>query len=214
MPVLQLSPLADTIVFNKVRSKFGGKVRFVVSGGAPLGAAAEEFLHISLCCPVLQVGVVSLAVLLYTVHERYIGQPSFAIYIACLLYYLRMVLRDMLAGVSVWPVPAESSDKASFLVSGGVPSSSLHRNSYTGPCTRPIVQVAYTLVCGLCCLVLAGWEREPASLPDPATMMAALTICKTTLTGDSNLEEGNISAMVCLKTCVSIAVACTPVLTM
>jgi long-chain acyl-CoA synthetase len=49
-----LSPLADTIVFNKVRSKFGGKVRFVVSGGAPLGAAAEEFLHISLCCPVLQ----------------------------------------------------------------------------------------------------------------------------------------------------------------
>lgn len=29
-------------------------MRFVVSGGAPLSAKVQEFLQITLCCPVLQ----------------------------------------------------------------------------------------------------------------------------------------------------------------
>ena len=55
LPFLQASPLMDRIVFKKTKAAFGGRVRFVVSGGAPLGPSVEEFLHIALCCPVLQV---------------------------------------------------------------------------------------------------------------------------------------------------------------
>lgn len=44
----------DRVVFKKTKAAFGGRVRFVVSGGAPLGPSVEEFLHITLCCPVLQ----------------------------------------------------------------------------------------------------------------------------------------------------------------
>ena len=56
---LQASPLMDRVVFKKTKAAFGGRVRFVVSGGAPLGPSVEEFLHITLCCPVLQVRRVS-----------------------------------------------------------------------------------------------------------------------------------------------------------
>ena len=52
---LQASPLMDRVVFKKTKAAFGGRVRFVVSGGAPLGPSVEEFLNITLCCPVLQV---------------------------------------------------------------------------------------------------------------------------------------------------------------
>ncbi|KAK9806319.1 hypothetical protein WJX72_010249 [[Myrmecia] bisecta] len=53
-PVEQASPLFDTVLFNKTKSRFGGRVRFVVSGGAPLAAHTEDFMKVIMCCPVLQ----------------------------------------------------------------------------------------------------------------------------------------------------------------
>ena len=52
---MQLSPIIDRTVLKTVKAGFGGRVRFVVSGGAPLGPSVETFLNITLCCPVLQV---------------------------------------------------------------------------------------------------------------------------------------------------------------
>jgi len=41
-------------VFSAIKKGFGGRLRFVVSGGAPLGSSVQEFLQIVLCCPILQ----------------------------------------------------------------------------------------------------------------------------------------------------------------
>uniref|UniRef100_A0A6B2KZ22 AMP-dependent synthetase/ligase domain-containing protein n=1 Tax=Arcella intermedia TaxID=1963864 RepID=A0A6B2KZ22_9EUKA len=50
----QDTPFWDTIVFNKFKSALGGRVRFVVSGGAPLSAACCEFLSVCFGVPILQ----------------------------------------------------------------------------------------------------------------------------------------------------------------
>ena len=52
--VAQASPLADALVFDKVRAKLGGRVRLVCSGGAPLARHVEEFLKTAMCAPVVQ----------------------------------------------------------------------------------------------------------------------------------------------------------------
>lgn len=51
---LQAAPWLDSVVFDSVRKGFGGRLRFVVSGGAPLAGRVQEYLQIALCCPVLQ----------------------------------------------------------------------------------------------------------------------------------------------------------------
>jgi long-chain acyl-CoA synthetase len=48
------APWLDSVVFDSVRKGFGGRLRFVVSGGAPLAGRVQEYLQIALCCPVLQ----------------------------------------------------------------------------------------------------------------------------------------------------------------
>ncbi len=47
--------ISDVLVFNKIKEKLGGRVRIMVTGGAPIPAHVEEFLKVSMCAPVVQV---------------------------------------------------------------------------------------------------------------------------------------------------------------
>ncbi|TRZ01288.1 hypothetical protein DNTS_030417 [Danionella cerebrum] len=48
------TPLCDKLVFRKVRALLGGRLRAMLSGGAPLSAATQRFMNICFCCPVGQ----------------------------------------------------------------------------------------------------------------------------------------------------------------
>eukprot|EP00817_Percolomonadidae_sp_ATCC50343_P001337 CAMPEP_0117418488 /NCGR_PEP_ID=MMETSP0758-20121206/250_1 /TAXON_ID=63605 /ORGANISM="Percolomonas cosmopolitus, Strain AE-1 (ATCC 50343)" /LENGTH=501 /DNA_ID=CAMNT_0005199003 /DNA_START=344 /DNA_END=1849 /DNA_ORIENTATION=+ len=52
--VQQDTPFWNWLVFSKIRDLFGGNLRLVVSGGAPLGADTHEFLKVALGCDILQ----------------------------------------------------------------------------------------------------------------------------------------------------------------
>jgi acyl-CoA synthetase (AMP-forming)/AMP-acid ligase II len=54
VPQDKASPLFDRIVFSKVKQRLGGRVRIIVSGGAPLAPHVEEFLKVAMCSPVVQ----------------------------------------------------------------------------------------------------------------------------------------------------------------
>ena len=43
---MQACPLADRVVFCKVKEKMGGRVRLMISGGAPLARHVEEFMKV------------------------------------------------------------------------------------------------------------------------------------------------------------------------
>ncbi|HET8893501.1 MAG TPA: long-chain fatty acid--CoA ligase [Gaiellaceae bacterium] len=47
------NPIADTLVFKKVRARLGGRLRLGISGAAPLGVDVMEFFH-SLGVPVIE----------------------------------------------------------------------------------------------------------------------------------------------------------------
>ncbi|XP_062004420.1 long chain acyl-CoA synthetase 1-like isoform X2 [Rosa rugosa] len=48
------SPLADLLAFRKIKNRLGGRIRLIISGGAPLSSEIEEFLRVTCCCFVLQ----------------------------------------------------------------------------------------------------------------------------------------------------------------
>ena len=48
-------PIVDALAFSKVKARLGGRVRLVVSGGAPLANHVEKFLKVTMCAPVTQV---------------------------------------------------------------------------------------------------------------------------------------------------------------
>ncbi|KAH7676375.1 Long-chain-fatty-acid--CoA ligase protein [Dioscorea alata] len=43
------SPLADFLAFHKVHAQLGGRIRLLISGGAPLSTEIEEFLKVTSC---------------------------------------------------------------------------------------------------------------------------------------------------------------------
>ena len=50
----QSSPLLDRVVFSKIAAKMGGRVRYLLSGGAPLSQDTQRFINVVFCTPVLQ----------------------------------------------------------------------------------------------------------------------------------------------------------------
>jgi long-chain acyl-CoA synthetase len=74
--------LADKLVFSKLREKFGGRLRFMVSGGAPLNEELQEFF-IAIGIPIVQgyglteASPVVSANLLDAIEIGTIGQPLF-----------------------------------------------------------------------------------------------------------------------------------------
>jgi len=52
--ITSISPILDQIVFNKVKDALGGRIRCMLSGGAPLGHDCHEFLRICFNCPFTQ----------------------------------------------------------------------------------------------------------------------------------------------------------------
>lgn len=54
---MQSAPLLDKLLFKTFKQAFGGRVRFIVSGGAPLASHVEDFLAVTLCAPVFQAGL-------------------------------------------------------------------------------------------------------------------------------------------------------------
>ncbi|XP_068596966.1 long-chain-fatty-acid--CoA ligase 4 [Brachionichthys hirsutus] len=48
------APLCNALLFSKVKKLLGGRVRLMLSGGAPLSAATQRFMNVCFCCPVGQ----------------------------------------------------------------------------------------------------------------------------------------------------------------
>jgi long-chain acyl-CoA synthetase len=48
------APFFDRLVFSKIKEQLGGRVRLIVSGGAPLARHTEDFLRVTMCCRVVQ----------------------------------------------------------------------------------------------------------------------------------------------------------------
>ncbi|XP_071759163.1 long-chain-fatty-acid--CoA ligase 4 [Centroberyx gerrardi] len=48
------APLCNALLFQKVRGLLGGRVRMMLSGGAPLSSATQRFMNVCFCCPVGQ----------------------------------------------------------------------------------------------------------------------------------------------------------------
>lgn len=50
----EASFIGDALVFSKIKARLGGRVRIICSGGAPLSHHVEEWLKVTMCCPVVQ----------------------------------------------------------------------------------------------------------------------------------------------------------------
>ena len=44
----------DSLVFSKVRESFGGRIRRLASGSAPIKDEVYEFIKVIMCCPFVQ----------------------------------------------------------------------------------------------------------------------------------------------------------------
>jgi len=50
----EVTPILDRVLFSGIRALIGGRVRAMMSGGAPLAPDTHDYLRTILCCPILQ----------------------------------------------------------------------------------------------------------------------------------------------------------------
>lgn len=48
------NPILDGLVFKKVKQAVGGRLRGILSGGAPLRKEVQEYISVVFGCPVIQ----------------------------------------------------------------------------------------------------------------------------------------------------------------
>ncbi|KAF6040391.1 ACSL3 [Bugula neritina] len=48
------TPILNSLVMSSITGLLGGRLRAMISGGAPLNPKTQEFLRVCLCCPVIQ----------------------------------------------------------------------------------------------------------------------------------------------------------------
>lgn len=41
----------DSIIFSKTKQAFGGKIRLMITGSAPINKKTYEFMQMIMCCP-------------------------------------------------------------------------------------------------------------------------------------------------------------------
>ena len=68
VPTMLQYRLADALVFRKIRQAFGGKIRIILSGGAPISREILEFFHAANILPLELYGITE--VLLCTMNRR------------------------------------------------------------------------------------------------------------------------------------------------
>jgi long-chain acyl-CoA synthetase len=51
---VQAAPFWDGLLFSKIKQRLGGRVKVIISGGAPLPMHVENFLRVTMCCAVVQ----------------------------------------------------------------------------------------------------------------------------------------------------------------
>jgi long-chain acyl-CoA synthetase len=89
------TPNTNKFIFSKTRALLGGRIRMMLSGGAPLSGDTQKFMNICFCCPVGQGYGLTETCGAGTVHDTYdltigrVGAP---------LQCCEMMLRDWLEG--------------------------------------------------------------------------------------------------------------------
>ncbi|ESO09269.1 hypothetical protein HELRODRAFT_190440 [Helobdella robusta] len=48
------TPLCDILIFKKIRMILGGRIKLMLTGGAPLSSDTQRFMNICFCCPIIQ----------------------------------------------------------------------------------------------------------------------------------------------------------------
>ena len=59
------------LVFKSIRALLGGRVRAILSGGAPLSPSTHEYLRAVLGVDLLQVSMVAMILIIYSSHQGY-----------------------------------------------------------------------------------------------------------------------------------------------
>ena len=59
------------LVFKSIRALLGGRVRAILSGGAPLSPSTHEYLRAVLGVDLLQVSIMAMILILYSSHQGY-----------------------------------------------------------------------------------------------------------------------------------------------
>lgn len=51
----EATPIMDRLIFKKIRALLGGKMRYMMAGGAPLSKETHDFMRVCVGAPLIQV---------------------------------------------------------------------------------------------------------------------------------------------------------------